>query len=131
MERVLINNSMDTFSTEIRTVENSPLSLGMTGEIIDSIFDLRGNLIERRVGHNIIVNSFLNLVMLLLKDKNTSGIGYWAIGGGVASWDTDLQQPTAQEIRLTNEIRRVGRRRSQGDMGQDGAVGGADRGRRR
>ena len=80
----------------------------MTGQIIDRIFDKSGNLVEERVGHNLVVNSFLNLVMCLLKQQSGySGIQYWAVGSGADSWDSSLPTPELSATRLTAEIGRV------------------------
>lgn len=107
MEKVDISALQDDSFTGVKMLENNLISFEMSGEVIDNIYDNRGNLIEKRIGHNIIVNSFLNLVMLLLKDNGTSGIQYWAIGGGSTLWDSNSQLPTSQETRLTNEIGRA------------------------
>ena len=79
----------------------------MVGEITDRIYK-NGVLIEERVGHNLIVNSFLKLVMALLKGQpGFSGIGYWAVGSGASSWDTNLPDPEINATVLTAEIGRV------------------------
>lgn len=81
----------------------------MTGESIDRIYK-RGKLVDEIVGHNLVVNSFLNLVMCLLKKQSGySGIQYWAVGSGQASWDslTDLPSPALADKALVNEIGRV------------------------
>ena len=80
----------------------------MTGQITDRIFDKNGNLIEERVGHNLVVNSFLNLVMCLLKHENGyNGIQYWAVGSGASTWDSNTPSPEIGATRLTSEIGRV------------------------
>lgn len=79
----------------------------MVGEITDRIFK-NGILVEERVGHNLIVNSFLKLAMALLKGQGGfSGIGYWAVGSGASSWDTNLPDPEINATVLTSEIGRV------------------------
>lgn len=79
----------------------------MVGEITDRIYK-NGVLIEERVGHNLIVNSFLKLAMALLKGQSEfSGIGYWAVGSGASSWDTNLPDPEINATVLTAEIGRV------------------------
>ena len=79
----------------------------MVGEITDRIYK-NGVLIEERVGHNLIVNSFLKLAMALLKGQSGfSGIGYWAVGSGASSWDTNLPDPEINATVLTAEIGRV------------------------
>ena len=63
--------------------------LHMTGEIIDRIF-VGGKLVEERVGHNLVVDSFVKLVMSLLKNQTGySGVKYWAVGSGADIWDSD------------------------------------------
>lgn len=79
----------------------------MVGEITDRIYK-NGVLIEERVGHNLIVNSFLKLAMALLKGQSGfSGIKYWAVGSGASSWDTNLPDPEINATVLTAEIGRV------------------------
>lgn len=79
----------------------------MVGEITDRIYK-NGVLVEERVGHNLIVNSFLKLAMVLLKGQpGFSGIGYWAVGSGESSWDTNLPDPEINATVLTAEIGRV------------------------
>ena len=79
----------------------------MTGQITDRIFK-NGVLVEERVGQNLVVNSFLNLVMCLLKQHSGySGIQYWAIGSGSASWDSNMPNPNLTDVKLTAEIGRV------------------------
>jgi len=82
-------------------------AIKMTGQITDRIFK-NGVLVEERVGHNLVVNTALNLIMALLKiHSGYSGIQYWAIGSGASSWDSSLPNPTRGETRLTAEIGRV------------------------
>ena len=79
----------------------------MTGEITDYIYK-KGELVDVIKDHNLVVNSFLNLVMCLLKNQTGhQGIQYWAVGSGNTAWDTAEVQPTAGETRLTVEIGRV------------------------
>ena len=79
----------------------------MTGHITDRIFK-NGVLVEERVGHNLVVNSFLNLVMCLLKQQNGySGIQYWAVGSGAEAWDSSMPTPDINDSRLTAEVGRV------------------------
>lgn len=78
----------------------------MTGEIIDRIHYADGH-VEERVGHNLVVNTFLNLVMCLLKQQTGyKGIQYWAVGSGATSWDTSLPNPEITASRLTAELGR-------------------------
>ena len=79
----------------------------MTGQSIDRIFK-NGKLVDEIVGHNLVVNSFLNLVMCLLKQQSGyTGIQYWAVGSGAPSWDTSMPTPELTATRLTSEIGRV------------------------
>ncbi len=80
----------------------------MVGESIDRVFDKNGNLIREIHGHNLVVNSFLRLVMCLLKNQSGyTGIQYWAVGTGNASWDSDMPSPDVSATQLTAEIGRV------------------------
>lgn len=91
----------------LRMSSIDPLNMHMTGESIDRIYK-GGVLVEERVGHNLVVNSFLNLVMCLLKQQSSySGLQYWAVGSGSASWDTQIPTPDIGASRLTTEIGRV------------------------
>ena len=79
----------------------------MTGEHLDRIFK-NGVLVEERRGRNLVVTSFLNLVMCLVKQESGyNGIQYWAVGSGADSWDSDTPSPTLDETRLTAELGRV------------------------
>ena len=79
----------------------------MTGQSIDRIYK-NGVLVDEIVGHNLVVNSFLNLVMCLLKQQNGYfGIQYWAVGSGASSWDSVMPTPEITASRLTAEIGRV------------------------
>lgn len=79
----------------------------MTGQSIDRIFK-NGKLVDEIVGHNLVVNSFLNLVMCLLKQQSGyTGIQYWAVGSGASSWDSNMPTPELTATRLTAEIGRV------------------------
>lgn len=84
-----------------------PTELKMTGEITDRIYK-NGVLVEERTGHNIVVNQFLKLVMALCKgESGYSGIKYWAVGSGIASWDDSIPDPEINATRLTAEIGRI------------------------
>lgn len=100
--------AIDTDGMGIQTVGDDYLKVQMTGHITDRVFDLKGNLIEERVGHNLVVNSMVPLIMSLFKKQaNYSGLSYWAVGSGATAWDTTLPNPTMTEVKLTNEIGRV------------------------
>ena len=79
----------------------------MTGESIDKIYK-NGELVQTIVGHNLVINSFLNLVMCLLKQQSGyAGIQYWAVGSGADAWDGSIPNPDIKATRLTYEIGRV------------------------
>ena len=79
--------TMDKHDNEVLAMklQNGDLSgVKMTGEITDRIFK-NGVLVDERHGHNLVVNSFLRLVMCLLKKQSCyTGIQYWAVGSGIA-----------------------------------------------
>ena len=78
----------------------------MTGQCIDRIYK-NGVLVDEIVGHNLVVNSFLKLVMCLLKQENGySGITYWAVGSGASSWDSNQPTPAVGDTKLTAELGR-------------------------
>lgn len=80
----------------------------MTGQIIDRIYNKDGELVQTIEGHNLVVNSFLKLVMALCKgEAGYSGIQYWAIGSGDTSWDDEIPDPEINASRLTAEIGRI------------------------
>lgn len=104
-----LHGSHDNERMAMTLMANDPCNVHMTGQTIDRIFK-NGVLAEEIHGHNLIVNSYLNLVMCLLKQQSGySGIQYWAVGkGGSTAWGVD--DPPAPEVtatRLTNEIGRV------------------------
>lgn len=95
--------------------ENLVLNMGseclsdvhMTGEITDTIHYKDGR-VEKRVGHNLVVNNFLKLVMSLLKgETGYKGIQYWAVGSGAPSWDNSMPSPSIDSTKLTAELGRV------------------------
>ena len=98
---------VDTDNIALALASGDDHSIKMTGQITDRIFK-NGVLVEERVGHNLVVNTALNLIMALLKRQSGySGIQYWAVGSGASSWDNGLPSPTAGDTRLTAEIGRV------------------------
>ena len=98
---------VDTDNISLALASGDDHSIKMTGQITDRIFK-NGILVEERVGHNLVVNTALNLIMALLKRQSGySGIQYWAVGSGASSWDSSLPSPTAGDTRLTAEIGRV------------------------
>lgn len=79
----------------------------MTGEITDIIHYKDGR-VEKRVGHNLVVNDFLKLVMSLLKgETGYKGVQYWAVGSGASSWDRNMPSPALDATKLTSELGRV------------------------
>ena len=86
---------------------NDTNKVNMTGEITDKIYK-NGVLVDTIVDHNLVVNSFIKLVMALMKDPTSySGVQYWAIGKGDASWDSTMPDPEVNATRLTSELGRV------------------------
>lgn len=99
------NYDTDAIMSKVASIDAS--GFHMTGQITDKIFK-NGVLVEERVGHNLIVKSFLKLVMALCKGQSGyGGIQYWAIGSGADSWDTSTPSPEINATRLTNEIGRI------------------------
>ena len=95
----------DTLSLKMKTGDLT--GVHMTGHYVDRIFK-NGELVEEIKGQNLVVNSFLNLVMCLLKQQTDySGIQYWAIGKGSSTWDVNSNHPSLNDTGLTNEIGRV------------------------
>ena len=77
------------------------------GELTD-VIKYKDGRVEVRKDHNLVVNSILNLLMALLKnDSSYNGILYWAVGSGLASWDSSLPSPSPSDTALVNEIGRV------------------------
>lgn len=116
----------DMDAIKVGMVSNDTHGFNMTGQITDKIFNKNGELVDTIVGHNMIVDSFINLVMALMQQKSGySGIKYWAIGSGDAEWDklAIIPSPNIGEVKLTNEIGRI--EISQSDMtflNSDGSV---------
>lgn len=101
-------NQQDSEKLAMKLLAGDCHNVHMTGQCIDRIFNKEGELIEEIVGHNLVVNSFLNLVMCLLKQQSGySGIQYWAIGSGTVAWDSSLPTPDISATRLTAELGRV------------------------
>lgn len=91
----------------LKTMSKDGHDVHMTGEIIDRIHYADGR-VEERVGHNLVVNNFLNLVMSLLKQQSGyKGIQYWAVGSGASSWDGSMPNPDINSTKLTAELGRV------------------------
>jgi len=106
-DRAKVGCSDDAERLAIRLCSGDPVNVSMTGQSIDRIFK-RGELVEERVGHNLVVNTFLNLVMCLLKQQSGyKGVQYWAVGSGASSWDSNMPSPGISATRLTSELGRV------------------------
>lgn len=98
---------MDKGNMSINTASGDAHNVHMTGHIIDKIYK-NGQLVDVIEGHNLVVNSFIKLVMALCKgETGYNGIKYWAIGSGDPSWDTIIPNPEINATRLTSEIGRV------------------------
>lgn len=105
-EKVCVKQD-DSEQIAMKLAVGEPTGVKMTGNITDRIYK-NGVLVEERVGQNLVVNSFLNLIMYLLKQHSGySGIQYWAVGSGAVTWDSTMPEPTLTEAKLTNEIGRV------------------------
>lgn len=106
-ENAKFRGNEDSEKISLMTQSNDPVGVYVTGHIEDKIFK-NGVLVDTRVGHNLIVDSFLKLVMCLLKRQSGyTGIQYWAVGSGSDSWDSNMPSPEAGATRLTKEIGRV------------------------
>ena len=100
-------NKQDIEKLALKMSSDDGFSVQMTGQSHDKIYK-NGVLVREIKGHNLVVNSFLNLVMCFLKQQSGySGIQYWAIGKGANSWDDNLPNPDPTATRLTMEIGRV------------------------
>ena len=107
MKENISMTQQDTDKLALKLMVGDLSGVHMTGESIDRIFK-NGSLVEERVGHNLVVNSFLNLVMCLLKHQSGySGIQYRAVGSGNSAWDSNLTTPELTATRLTAELGRV------------------------
>lgn len=98
----------DLESLMVKFASNINTKVKMIGHHIDKIFNKKGELIEVLEGDNLVVNTFLNLTMALLKGESGYGrISYWAIGSGSSSWDSSTPTPSLTDTKLTAEIGRV------------------------
>jgi hypothetical protein len=101
-------SQMDNEQLAVQMASIDGHKVHMTGHIVDRIFDKNGKLIDVIEGHNLVVNSFLKLIMGLCKgDSGYGGIQYWAVGSGDSSWDKSLPNPEINATRLTSEIGRI------------------------
>ena len=106
-EQASLRGATDLEQMALNLCATEKTDLRMTGESIDRIFK-NGVLVDEIHGHNIVVNSMLNLVMCLFKQQSGyKGLQYWAIGSGASSWDTTSVSPEITATRLTKEIGRV------------------------
>jgi len=81
----------------------------LSGEFWIFLRDKEGNLLVKRHGSNIIVNSASVLIARLLKDNSepSGGITYLAMGTGGVGWNLqNPPQPTTSQTTLENEISR-------------------------
>ena len=76
-----------------------------TGMIQDTIRYSDGRVVVLPEDHNLVVNTFINVLTALLKGTDT-GSKYWAIGSGSTSWDTTPVNPSPSDQTLVNEIAR-------------------------
>lgn len=84
------------------------LKTHITGQYKDTIRYADGR-VEVREGHNLVVDGIYKLITSLLSNKSGyKGLGYWAIGEGLSSWNsTTPPSPSESDTRLTAEIGRV------------------------
>lgn len=95
---------IEHISAKLGAEDGTPVN--MTGYVVDKIIYKDGR-IEYREGYNLVVNSFLPLIMSLLKNEvGYSGMQYWAVGSGESSWDTSTPNPLANATTLTAELGR-------------------------
>lgn len=100
-----VHADMETLAVNMMHADGH--NVHMTGHIVDRIYK-NGELVDVIEGHNLVVNSFLKLVMALCKGQSGyGGISYWAVGSGATSWDTSMPDPEINASRLTAEIGRV------------------------
>ena len=59
----------DSEQLALKMLSNDLSDVRMVGQSIDRIFDKEGRLVKEIVGHNQVVNTFLNLVMCLMKQE--------------------------------------------------------------
>ena len=101
-------NGEDLENLMVKIASKADAKLKMVGHHIDKIFNKNGELIEVCEGENLVVNTFLNLVMALLKgESGYTRITYWAVGSGSSSWDGSTPSPSLTDTKLTDEIGRV------------------------
>lgn len=88
-------------------MEKDNTMFSVKGELIDEIRYKDGR-IEIIKDHNLVVNSIILLITALLKGESSYyGLSYWAVGQGLASWDSSLPNPSPSDSKLTNEVGRV------------------------
>ena len=74
--------------------------------IVDTITNVVTGKVETiHRDHNLVMSKILPLITGMLKNS-LQGIQYWAVGKGVASWDSTPINPTISEEKLTSEIGR-------------------------
>lgn len=84
--------------------KNELTNLIITGDWKD-IIRKDGRIVDTIDGHNIVVNSALNLMAALIGNKIQNNL-YWAIGSGNADWDNTPVDPMLTDTQLENEIGR-------------------------
>lgn len=100
-------NQKDQERIGLQLLSSDLKDVKMIGETIDTIHYADGR-VEIIHGHNLVVSTFLNLVMCLLKGQGGySGIQYWAVGSGLDSWDASIPNPDISANKLTTELGRV------------------------
>lgn len=63
--------------------------------------------LARPIDHNIVVNNCSVLIACLMKNQpGQKGIGYWAVGPGLSSWDLVRPEPMVTDERLQIEAYR-------------------------
>ena len=72
----------DKENMSIQMLSEDGHNVHMIGQITDKIYK-NGKLVQVIEGHNLVVNSFLKLVMALCKGQaGYAGLQYWAVGSG-------------------------------------------------
>lgn len=106
-DKSFLRRPQDFDTLSIKSLIEDSKHIHMTGETLDRIFYSDGR-VEEIAGHNLVVSSFANLIMCLLKRQSGYlGIQYWAVGTGLSSWDTSLPNPSLSDTKLTSELGRV------------------------
>lgn len=96
----------DTNSIVIAHTMEDALKHKFTGEIFDTFIYPDGTREQIHHGFNLVVNSCSILIASLMKRQaGFSGIGFWAVGSGLAGWSNNTPpSPVAGDTRLVTEI---------------------------